>query len=361
MKYPKAIIDIDAIINNISVIREKVKERKILAIVKANAYGHGLVNVANAIDHYVDGFGVARVHEAELLRTAGIEKRIVLLEGFMRTIELLRASELKLDIVVHCYDQLYLIEQYREHISNLSVWIKFNTGMNRLGFDQAEVEDVKARLSKIDCVKEIHMMTHLSRAENSREDSFTQGQLSKFAQVDKTQSSNSSVCASSGILFYPEDTYDWVRPGIIMYGISPNYDSIESQGFKPVMTLETMLISVHKRVPGDTIGYGNNYTVEKDTYVGVVAMGYGDGYPRDIVPGTPVLINGRRVPIIGKVSMDMLTVDLGPEKIDKVGDQVIMFGKGLPVEEISKYNNIITYELTTRITERVEHEFRKKH
>lgn len=356
MQYPKAIVNLAAIINNIRTIKKLAQESKVLAIVKANAYGHGLIQVTSVIREYVDGFGVARIDEATKLRESGIKNKILLLEGFVGSIELFKLNELKLDTVVHCFEQLELIEKHQQDLTNLHIWIKQNTGMNRLGFDKDEAIEVEKRLQKLGCVDKIHYMTHLARAENLNENNFTKQQLENFNSIYKDRQDR-SIVASSGILYHHDAALHWIRPGIIMYGISPGNNDIKEKGFINALTLETILISVHKRKAGDSIGYGNNYTLDHDTYVGVVAMGYGDGYLRDAKVNTPVLVNGRRVPLIGKVSMDMLTVDLGPEKIDKVGDKVILFGNGLPVEEVAAHNGIINYELTTRLTERVRHEY----
>lgn len=355
MKYPRAIINISSLLHNLHLIRQLSPQTKVLAIVKANAYGHGLCEVAQDVFQYVDGVGVARVDEAEQIRAYGVDCEILLLEGFVGAVELFKASELGLSTVVHCFEQLELIEKYQQELLNLKVWIKFNTGMHRLGFDFAEVLEVKQRLDMITSVSQVNFMTHLSRADDLNQTEYTQSQFVAFKQLQELfPTQTCSISASSGILNYKQKPGEWIRPGIILYGISPNYKPISQLGFRPVMNLETMLISIHKRKAGESIGYGGVYTIPHDTYIGVVAIGYGDGYPRLAPEGTPVYLNGRTVPIVGRVSMDMITVDLGPVLQDKVGDNVVIFGKELPIEQIAKHIGISTYELTTSLTERVQ-------
>lgn len=400
MKYPRAIIDTSALLNNVQLLKLHAHPTKILAISKANAYGHGLVEVAQAIQGYVDGFGVARADEAELLRVAGIKKPIVLLEGFFGVLEMLRLNELALDTVVHCREQLELIVAHAHLLKPLNIWVKFNTGMNRLGFSKEELATVVDLLVKLPCVNQVNFMSHFARADGTDQESleFTQEQISTFSYVDQlvadlkatyaqlpadkvvlpestnttgtapltagqllaklqTLGWNKSLAASSGLLEYKHTAYDWERPGIVLYGISPGDKLVSQQGFQPVMSLETNLIAIHKRKPGDKIGYGGTYVVDQETYIGVIALGYGDGYPFTAPAGTPFYLNGRIVKLVGRVAMDMLTVDLGPELIDKVGDRVVAFGKELPAEIVAKHIGIIPYLLCTCLTERVSREY----
>lgn len=225
--------------------------------------------------------------------------------------------------------------------------------MNRLGLDSSEVVEVIDRLEKLPCVTNIKIMSHLARADDLQNPNHSEQQFELFyAMLDKYQYEG-SISASAGIVHYQQRANEWIRPGIMIYGISPTNESIDHLGFQPAMTLETILIAKHLRNPGDCIGYGGTYEVTEPTYIGVVAIGYGDGYPRGVPAGTPMYINGRRVPIVGRVSMDMVTVDLGLDSIDKVGDKVEVFGKNIRVEELSAHYGI-SWEYPTKLTQRVK-------
>lgn len=355
MKYPKAIIDTKALKHNVEIIRKLAPNSKICAIVKANAYGHGLIDVSRTLLRQVEGVGVARIAEAERLRDAGINNDIILLEGFLGAAELFKLNELKLSTAVHCYEQVELIEKYASNLSNLKIWLKFNTGMNRLGLDKDEAREVKARLESLPCVQEISLMTHFANADDPSSD-YTEKQISFFNSLNSELNLGRSTSASSGILFFPETRSEWIRPGIIMYGISPSHESIESFGFIPVMSLETVLANVFKLKAGQYLP-NSQFQAQEDTYIGVLALGSSDGYPCQAPQGTPFLVNGRKVSLVGKVGVDHIYVNLGSELQDKMGDKVLVFGKGLPVEEVAKHINVITYELTTKLTMQIKHEY----
>lgn len=356
MKYPKAIVNTNYLRHNIQQIRCLAPQSKIIAVVKANAYGHGLIEVASALHKSVEGFGVARIAEAERLRDAGITNQILLLEGFVGAVELFKLNELNLATVIHSYEQLELIEHYNQHLQNISIWIKFNTGMNRLGLDANEVFEVRRRLEKLSCIANVNLMTHLANADNDEMKEYTKMQLENYAQVQKNLQVANSISATSGILFYPETRLDWIRPGIMLYGISPNYIPIKEQGFIPVLELQTNLIHIFKLKAGEILP-GEKIKVSEDTFIGVIALGYGDGYPHHAPPGTPFLINGRKVTLIGRVHSDVIYIDLGRNCTDKIGDQVLVFGHDLPVEEVASHIKVITYEMTTSLTGRIKHEY----
>ncbi|RIY33745.1 alanine racemase [Psittacicella hinzii] len=355
MKYPKAVIDTKALKHNIEIIRHLAPNSKICAIVKANAYGHGLIDVARSLLKHVEGVGVARIAEAERLRDAGFNNEIILLEGFLGAAELLKLNELKLTTAVHCYEQVELIEKYASSLNNLKVWLKFNTGMNRLGLDADETKEIKNRLERLDCVKEVNLMTHFANADD-RTSNYTEEQIAKFNELNQDMFLNRSISASSGILFFPQTRAEWIRPGVIMYGISPTYEPVVNFGFIPVMNFETILSNVFKLKAGCRIA-NSNQVFSQDMYIGVIALGTSDGYPSQAPEGTPFLVNGRKVSLVGKVNVDTIYVNLGPELKDKMGDKVIVFGKSLPVEEVAKHINVITYELTTKLTTQTKHEY----
>ena len=356
MKPATAKISSVALKHNIQTIKQKAPNSKIIAVVKANAYGHGVVFLSSAVESLVDCFGVARLEEALKLRSNGITKPILLLEGFFSSKDLPILAVNNIQTVVHSKEQLEALEKAKTP-NPVKVWLKIDTGMHRLGVHLDEVETFYQKLKSLSCVDpNIGFVSHFSRADEL-ECGYTEKQLARFLQATEGKSGERSISASGGILFWPEAHLDWIRPGIIMYGISPNNTAGKEYGLTPVMNLTSSLIAVREHKKGEPVGYGGVWVSDKDTKIGVVAIGYGDGYPRDVPEGTPVYLNGRRVPIVGKVSMDMLTVDLGADSQDKVGDEVILWGKELPIEEIASIADIISYELITKLTPRVLTEY----
>lgn len=366
MKSATALIDTAALTHNINVIRQYAAHQDIWIMVKANAYGHGMLAVAKALAPLVTGFGVARIDEALILCQQKIVKPILLLEGYFSLAELEQIAKWQLNTVVHSMEQLALIEQFNakqksakqhnDQTAPISVWLKIDTGMHRLGFLPEQVPEVIERLTLCECVaKPLNFMSHFSCADEKDSD-FTQAQIALFDKMTKGLAGKKSIAASSGCFNWPTSLYDAVRPGISVYGISP-MDELNGQelGLKPVMTMTSSLIAVRDLAEGGAVGYGASWQAKTKTRLGVVAIGYGDGYPRLAPSGTPMLINGRKVPIVGRVSMDMITVDLGQDATDKVGDEVILWGEGLPVEEVARHIGTIGYELVTQIMPRVKY------
>ncbi len=349
-----AVIDTLAIKHNLSVIRHYAPDSKIMAIIKANAYGHGLFVIAEALQD-VDAFGVARIDEGIQLRQAGFSKRIIVLEGFVGKQELTDLIQHDLDTVVHSENQLEILKQ--QHSENkISVWLKLDVGMNRLGFKAHEFKAIYQKLQKISLLrKPLGLMAHLSCADNV-DDKNTLIQISVFKDIVNDLAGEKSIANSAAIIAWPDSLSDWERPGIMLYGISPfsDFSNEIKLDLKPVMSLHSRLIAIKHIQAGETVGYAGNWESKKNTKLGVVAIGYGDGYPRYAKNGTPVLVNGERVSLVGRVSMDMITVDLGRLSKAKVGDPVTLWGNGLLVEEIAEYANTIPYTLTCGITQRVE-------
>ena len=312
---------------------------------KANAYGHGLLTVAHILQSVVDGFGVACLEEALLLRQQGIKNRIVLLEGFFEASELAFICDHTLEIVLHHQAQLDILETVT--LKNpLTVWLKINTGMNRLGFPCDHVSLIHERLTQCASVAPaIVLMTHFSMSESINEPTTLQ-QIERFNLVTRSLSGERSLSNSGGLLLWPQSNNDWVRPGIALYGISPiaNQSGI-NHGLKPVMTFKSRLIAIQSLKSGDRIGYGGTYVCPEAMQVGLIPVGYGDGYPYSAPSGTPVLLNGQQVPLVGRVSMDRLTVDLRSQPDAMIGDDVILWGDGLPVETIAQHSNTIPYVL----------------
>ena len=373
MKPAIATINSAALRHNIQLIKSFAPNQKLLAMIKANAYGQGLLPAAHILADQVDGFGVARLREALEIQETGYTGKILLVEGFFDREELLKTLSRRFDSVIHCYEQLELLEQVTKEWEEeqqkgfwkrktkiyfpINVWLKIDTGMHRLGVHPEQVDEFYQRLKKCPLVESISFVSHFSRADEL-DCGYTEKQISTFEQATQAYPKHArSISASSGILYWKQAHYEWVRPGIIMHGISPHYEPITHLGFQPVMTLSSSLIAVRTHKAGEPVGYGGTWVSPKDTKLGVIAMGYGDGYPRNAPEGTPVLINGRKVPIVGRVSMDMLTVDLGADSQDKVGDETIFWGKDLLIEEIAEHIGVISYELITKLTPRVIFEY----
>jgi alanine racemase len=359
----RALIRLGALEHNLEVIRKAAPGSKVMAVIKANAYGHGMVPVARHLSH-VDAFAVARVPEAVVLRDNGIRARIVLLAGVMNTIELATAMQHGFEPVVHCAEQLDLLDSCRG--GKVNVWLKFDTGMNRLGFDPADAQSLIARLQQSPGVSELRLMTHLSSADELSGDT-TPRQLERFRPIISGFAGDVSIGNTPGTLGWPAVTDarkefgfggdNWVRPGIALFGISPFADRTGIDlGLKPVMQFEARLIAVKPLRAGARVGYKGAYTADRDSMLGIISAGYGDGYTRRFRSGTPVLINGRKVSLIGNVSMDMIAVDLGAEAVDKVGDIATLWGDGLPVEEVAPFADAIPYELVCGVMNREESE-----
>jgi alanine racemase len=350
-----AILNLEAVQHNLQMVRRFAPDAKIMAVIKANGYGHGLLRIAEALQN-ADAFAVARVDEGIRLRKAGIKNRIAVLEGFSCAEELDELLLYQLDAVVHSFTQLEIFESRKEQEA-CAIWLKLDTGMNRLGFKPQEFNSVFQRLNQCSIISPpIRLMTHLANADD-KQDATTHKQIRLFNDTVATVGleNERSIANSAGIIAWKDALTDWVRPGVMLYGISPFPDNTGKQlGLKPVMGLHSRLIAVKPIATGDKVGYSGTWVCEKPTTLGVVAVGYGDGYPRYAKAGTPVLVNGQRVPLIGRVSMDMITVDLATQPNAKPGDPVTLWGDSLAVEEIAFYADTIPYTLVCGVTQRVQ-------
>jgi len=350
-------IDLQALRHNFSRVRQAAPDSRIMAIIKANAYGHGTVEVARALPE-ATAFGVACLEEAIALREAGFDRRIVLLEGPFDAADIDLVNAYRLDVVVHHDTQLELLAQGRMH-RPVDVWLKVDTGMNRLGFMPDSVAAVMARLAGIAGVGEVRLMTHFACADDLSSD-YTREQLQRFSAVAAPLPAECSLANSAAVLGWPETHADWVRPGVMLYGSSPLLGRTAGElGLQPVMTLTTRLIAVNPRRQGDPVGYSGDWVCDSDTNIGVAAIGYADGYPRHAPCGMPVLVNGRRVPLAGRVSMDMICLDLGSRSRAQVGDEVILWGAGLPIDEVASLAGTISYELFCGVGRRVKLDYRE--
>ena len=351
----RACIDLHALQHNFERVRQAAAGSRVMAIIKANAYGHGLLRVAQSLPA-ADAFGVASAEEGITLREAGFDRRIVLLEGPFSVDDLHLVGGYRLDVVIHHASQLAMLEQ-ADLKRSLDIWLKLDTGMNRLGFDPAEAAEVVTRLQCIDQVATIRFMTHFACADDPADDT-TSRQSQRFADALAALAGERSLANSAAILAWPDTHEDWVRPGIMLYGASPLAGQSAAQlQLRPVMTLASNLIAVNACRAGDAVGYGGAWRCPEDMSVGVAAIGYGDGYPRHAPSGTPVLVNGRRANLIGRVSMDMICLDLRGHDGVAVGDSVELWGRALPVEEIAAAAGTISYELLCGISHRVRMEY----
>lgn len=341
----RALIDTSALRHNLRVLRSHAPQARFATVVKANAYGHGLVEIAKAGEG--EALAVARLEEGIALREAGIARPILLLEGITCLQALQAAIAHRFELVIHDSSQLPLLA----HPADLTLWIKIDTGMNRLGF---RPEDFPAVLERIQQAgpKAIRLMSHLACADE--EDSpLTAAQLTQFTHSTQGLPYERSICASAGLLRGLAQE-EWVRPGIAHYGVSPfAHRTAADFKLRPVMTLTSSIIALREVKTGETVGYGATWRAQRSSRVAIIAAGYADGLLRSLPSGTPVLIAGRRAPLVGRVSMDMCAVDVTDLPPIHVGERVTLWGDGLPVEEIAKYAGTIPWELLCAVSGRV--------
>ena len=352
----QAKIDLNALQHNYRHLKALSGDQKVIAVIKGDAYGHGALKLAQALP-FADLFAVSRLEEAEELRNGGIEQPILLLEGCFCAEDLQRAAQIQLDTTIHCAEQVHDLEN-SELANPVNVWLKVDSGMHRLGVQPYEVSDFVKRIERTGKLKsQLGFISHFCRADEVEQPT-TSRQLQCFIDATKDYPGPKTIANSAGILFWPQSQFDVARAGIALYGISPSAKHTGADhNLKPVMTLNTRIIAVRDHKAQQPVGYGETWQSERDTKIAVIAMGYGDGYPRSAPNGTPVFINGRQVPIAGRVSMDMITVDLGPDAQDKVGDVVEMWGANLPIETVARHVGTIPYELTIKLTPRVNRHY----
>ena len=344
-------IHIDALRHNLARIRAAAPNAKVMAVVKADGYGHGLERVAEALAG-ADAFGVAALSDAQRLRAAGFSQTIVLLSGFDEAADLAQLRQLSVATVLHHPFQLELLAA--DSGSPISVWLKMDSGMHRLGFPPERFAEIYQRLQTMpNIADDIVCMSHFASSDEP-DNPQTPDQLRCFDAYLPAGASVCSLSNSAAVLAWPAAHRQWLRAGGALYGLSVASGKTGADfGLKPAMTLSTRLISIQQVTSGERVGYAGSYVCPEDMPIGVAAIGYGDGYPRNIRARTPALLNGRRVPIIGRVSMDLMTVDLRSQLDAAVGDELTLWGEGLPVEEIAEAAGTISYELTCSITRRV--------
>jgi alanine racemase len=349
----QAIIDRAALHHNLARVRAAAPERRVMAIVKANAYGHGMVRVARILGDGVDAFGVACLGEAEVLRSAGVHAPITLLEGVFEAGEYRDAARLGLAAVIHHRWQIEALEATALP-APLQVWLKMDSGMHRLGLPPGEVRDAWERLHACrGVIQPVGLMTHFACAD-ARNSPATMDQLARFRKVVAELAGAWCLANSAAILDIPASHGHWVRPGLMLYGISPfPGEAAASLGLRPVMQFISAIIAINPVSRGEAVGYGGAWVCKNDTVIGVVAAGYADGYPRHAPSGTAVLVNNRPAPLVGRVSMDMLCVDLTDHPEVRIGDPALLWGGSLPVEEVAAAAGTIPYELLCHIAPRV--------
>jgi alanine racemase len=344
----RAAISAGALAHNLRIARRHAGSARLWAVIKANAYGHGLERAARALGE-ADGFAVLDFQEAARLRLAGVTKPILMLEGVFQPGDVALLYQYGLTPVIHDPAQ---VQWLRAGLAgDVDVYLKVNSGMNRLGFTADNLGAAYAALRELPRVKELTLMTHFADADGA---SGVKGQLEWFRQMTKSFAAPRSLANSAALIRFPEARGDWARPGIMLYGCSPFADrSAASLDLRPAMTLATEIIATQQLQAGERIGYGFSYEAVGELRIGVIACGYADGYPRHAPVGTPVLVNGRRTRIVGRVSMDMITVDISDIPQARIGTPVTLWGEGLSADEVAAAAGTLSYELLCALAPRV--------
>ncbi|KJS22203.1 MAG: alanine racemase [Pseudomonas sp. BRH_c35] len=347
-----ATVDLTALRHNYLLAKQCAPQRQAFAVVKANAYGHGAREAVTALSEIADGYAVACLEEAEEVRLSAPDARILLLEGCFEPAEYLRAAELGLDVAIQDQrqaDWLLAADLPR----SLNVWLKLDSGMHRLGFTLHGLRECHARLRGKAQVGELNLISHFACADE-RGHALTELQLERYSELMALEFDNCSLANSAAVLALPQAHMAWIRPGIMLYGATPFAElSAKELGLRPVMTLTGALIAVRDVSEGESVGYGASWVAQRASRIGTVSCGYADGYPRAAPSGTSVVIHGQRVPLAGRVSMDMLAVDLTDLPQAQVGDAVELWGAQMPIDELAQACGTIGYELLTKVTGRV--------
>jgi alanine racemase len=346
----RATISAAALAHNLGIARQHAGPAKIWAVVKANAYGHGLVRAAQALKE-ADGFALLDFVDALRLRHAGVTQPVLMLEGFFKAEDLPLLTRHRLTPVIHNIEQIEMLDKSRPE-APLDVYLKVNSGMNRLGFALDNVRVALTALKSNAGIGSVTLMTHFADAEGEEG---IAGQLQWFGVLTRGFEAQRSVANSAALLRFPEESRaDWVRPGIMLYGCSPfAFKTAEEIGLKPAMTLASEIVAVQHLEQGERVGYGFTYQAAQEMTIGVVACGYADGYPRHAPSGTPVLVAGKRTQTVGRVSMDMICVDISDIEEAYVGTPVTLWGDGLPCDEVAHSSGTVSYELLCALAPRV--------
>jgi alanine racemase len=349
-----ATIHLGALRHNLARLRELAAPAQIMAVVKADAYGHGLERVARALDRDAEAFAVAAIGDGLRLRAAGHHQRIVVLSGPDSAADVLEMQRLQLEATIHHESQLTWLRQASALRGQVRVWLKLDTGMHRLGFAPERARDIHAQLLAIPAVaSDIGLITHFSQSEVFAGETTAQ-QIERFDEATGDLPGPRSLSNSAAVLGWPAARGQWVRTGGLLYGLSVvDGKSGADFGFLPAMTLTTRLVAINRIRRGERVGYNGTYECPEDMSIGVAAIGYGDGYPRSAMAGTPVVVGDACVPLVGRVSMDLITLDLREAPQARVGDRVELWGPALPVETVAAHAGTISYDLTCGMTRRV--------
>ena len=356
-RIARAEIDLTSIRHNFNLARDYAPQSRVMCVVKANAYGHGLLPVAESLLD-TDAYAVACVDEAIALRQHNINKPITILQGFANEVELAACVEHDLWPVVHSYSQMGILQDTRKQ-RPARLWLKLSSGMNRLGFACERAKQLWNAIFGLEGVGYVGLMTHMACADEGAKSQSTQQQIDLFTECTSSLPADKSLANSATLLNWPQAQVDWVRPGIMLYGASPFLPGVQhvcDKKLRPAMRLSSKLIAINRCRKGDSIGYGGIWQCPQDMSVGVVAIGYGDGYPRHVDANASVFINGKQAKIIGRVSMDLLTIDMRNVEAE-VGDKVILWGPEMPVEHVAKSAETIPYELTCGVYGRVHFQY----
>lgn len=342
-------IHLPALAHNLGVARRHAGASRIWAVLKANAYGHGLIRASSALSK-ADGFAVLDLNEARALRTMHPRHPVLLLEGVFRAEDIALASRQDITLVVHSAEQLAMLQAAPPR-NPLAVYLKMNSGMNRLGFAPAHFQEAFGALQRLPGIRSIGLMTHFADADGAAR---IDRQLAVFNATTAGLPGERSVSNSAALLRFPNGGLDWVRPGIMLYGGTPFADrSAADLGLLPAMTLASEIIATQHLAPGDSVGYGRGFIADRALRIGIIACGYADGYPRHAPSGTPVLVGGQRTRTVGRVSMDMMAADITALLHAKVGTPVTLWGGGLAVDEVAVMAGTIGYELLSALAPRV--------
>jgi alanine racemase len=356
---PIATIDLLALKHNFQCVKAHAPNSKVMAVIKANAYGHGVIEVANALQES-DAFAVARLDEALQLRDGGITQPVVVLEGVFSDSDLVLASSKGISLVFHTFEQVALIEKTILKKALPLCWIMVETGMNRLGFAVTEIHEVHQRLIESGNIEaNLGLMSHFANSDLI-DDARNPQQLARLQQVASDLNLCTSMANSAAILSYPESHGDWVRPGIMLYGASPFSDvSAKSLDLKPVMKLTANITALKSIKQGEQVGYGGIWTAEQDSRIAIIGIGYADGFSRHLSNVGHVIIQGRLVNVIGRVSMDMIAVDVTQIGDIAIGDEVSIWGdEKLTIDDVAVNANTISYELLCQVNQRVIRDYR---
>lgn len=349
-RLTQAIIDLDALVNNYQYIDQLTKNSNTIAVIKADAYGHDATKVAEALSEITEYFAVGFIDEALMLRSEGINNKILILEGPFHQQDFAIADQHNFTLMLHSDYQIDWLTHYDNDYSD-NIWLKVDTGMNRLGFDLATVDSIISQLTA-EQQQNLVLCSHFSSAEQAENTKSLQ-QFSQLKKLVDTYQCRFSMANSAGILNWPSSHGDFTRLGLALYGISPLVHQAESVNLSPVMTLVANIIAIQTVSIGETVGYGDTWQACRETRLATVAIGYADGYPRNTKSGTPVFINNQIAPIVGRVSMDMVTVDITDLSEINVGDMVELWGKNIPINTVAKASGRINYELLTQVSKRV--------